>query len=94
MPSFLSRLFGKSEPSTAATGPAPILHNDFRIFPDPIKEGGVFRIAARVEKTIDGTVKTHHLIRADTRSSLDEATEASIAKAKQAIDQLGDTLFT
>ena len=92
MPSFLSRLFGKSEPA-AAKGAEPILHNDFRIFPDPIKEGAVFRIAARVEKTIDGTVKTHHLIRADTRSSAEEATDASIAKAKQAIDQLGDTLF-
>jgi len=94
MPSFLSRLFGKSEPSAAtAKGPEPVLHNDFRIFAAPIKEGSVYRIAARVEKTIDGAVKTHQLIRADTRSTVEEATEASIGKAKQAIDQLGDTLF-
>lgn len=92
MASFLSRLFGKSAPE-AAKGPEPTVHNEFRIFPEPIKEGAVFRIAARVEKTIDGEVKTHQLIRADTRSSQDEAVEASIAKAKQAIDQLGDTLF-
>ncbi|MFN3845995.1 MAG: HlyU family transcriptional regulator, partial [Paracoccaceae bacterium] len=37
--------------------------------------------------------KTHQLIRADTRATRDEAVEASITKAKQAIDQLGDTLF-
>ena len=92
MPSLLSRLFGKSsDPAPAAE---PVLHNDFRIFPEPIKEGSVFRIAARVEKTFGDTVKTHQLIRADTRSSMDEASEASIAKAKQAIDQLGDTLFS
>lgn len=93
MPSFLSRLFGASAPA-AAKAPEPILHNDFRIFPDPIKEGSTYRIAARVEKTIQGEVKTHQLIRADTRATLDEATEASTLKAKQAIDQLGDTLFS
>ncbi|MDO9639717.1 MAG: HlyU family transcriptional regulator [Pseudotabrizicola sp.] len=93
MTSFLSRLFGKSAAAPPAA-PDPVLHNDFRIFPDPIKEGSTFRIAARVEKTIAGEVKSHQLIRADTRGSLDEATEASVAKARQAIDQLGDTLFS
>ena len=42
---------------------------------------------------MDGAVKVHQLIRADTRTSHDEAVEASVAKAKQAIDQLGETLF-
>lgn len=93
MPSFLSRLFGKSTPPEPAKNAEPILHNDFRIFPDPIKEGSVYRIAARIEKTVEGQVKTHQLIRADTRSTMDEATEASVAKARQAIDQLGDALF-
>ena len=93
MTSFLSRLFGKSA-AAAPKAPEPILHNEFRIFPDPIKEGSAFRIAARIEKSFGDEIKTHQLIRADTRASLDEATEASIAKAKQAIDQLGDTLFS
>ena len=86
---FLTRLFGK----TAPAAPDAILHKDFRIFPQPIKEGAVFRIAARVEKEVDGVVRVHQLVRADTRNSLDEATEASVSKAKQAIDQLGDTIF-
>jgi hypothetical protein len=87
---FLSRLFGKSEPKA----PAAILHKDFRIFPQPIKEGAVFRIAARVEKDFGAETKVHSLIRADTRNTTDEAVESSIAKAKQAIDQLGDSLFS
>lgn len=89
MPSFLSRLFGKSEPAA----PEAILHKGFRIIPQPVRDGGVYRIAARVEKEVDGTLKIHNLIRADTSASLDEATEQSVNKAKMAIDQLGDGLF-
>ncbi len=85
----LSRFFGK--PAVAAA--QAVLHKDYRIFPQPIKEGAVYRIAARVEKDVGGGTKVHQLIRADTRSSAEEATEATIAKAKQAIDQLGDALF-
>ena len=85
---FLSRLFGKSTPVAQ-----PILHKDCRIFPQPIREGSAYRIAARIEKDVGGQVKVHQLIRADTRQSLDDATEATVAKAKQAIDQLGDALF-
>ena len=89
MPSFLSRLFGASAPKA----PEPILHKDYRIFPDPIKEGAIFRIAARIEKDFGDDTRTHRLIRADTRSSHDEAAQASVDKARQAIDQLGDSLF-
>ena len=85
----LSRLFGKSAPAA----PQAILHKEFRIFAQPIKEGASYRIAARVEKDVAGVTKVHQLIRADTRTSQDEAVEASVAKAKQAIDQLGETLF-
>lgn len=89
MPSFLSRLFAKP-----ALKPAePILHKEFRIFPAPIKEGGTFRIAARIEKDFGDDTKIHQLIRADTRTALDEAVQASTDKSRQAIDQLGDTLF-
>ncbi|MCF8485838.1 MAG: hypothetical protein K9G71_11505 [Rhodobacteraceae bacterium] len=89
MTSFLSRLFGKSAPQA----PEPVLHKEFRIFPQPIKDGAGFRIAARIEKDFGEETKTHHLIRADTHGAEDGAIEASVAKAKQAIDQLGDTIF-
>lgn len=93
MPSFLSRLFGKSDaPAPAAA--EPVVHKDFRIFPEPIKESGGWRIAARVEKDIGGATKTHNLSRADTFTDRDEAVQASLGKARLAIDQLGDTLFS
>ena len=87
--SLLSKLFG----SKAASQPEPEEHNDFLIFPDPVKESGGYRIAARIEKEIDGEVKTHHMIRADTYQSKETAIEASLAKAKLFIDQVGDGVF-
>ncbi|MFN3721651.1 MAG: HlyU family transcriptional regulator [Paracoccaceae bacterium] len=93
MASFLSRLFGGTSAPATPTAAQATLHKEFRIFPDPIPDGSAFRIAARIEKTFGDDTKTHQLIRADTRATRDEAVEASIAKAKQAIDQLGDTLF-
>lgn len=86
---FLSRLFGKSAPK----GPDPVLHKDCRILPQPIKEASGYRIAARIEKDFGGETKVHQLVRADTNTSLEDAVAASLAKAKQAIDQLGDDLF-
>lgn len=87
----LSRLFGKPAP---AAEPDPILYKDCRIFPQPIKDGSGYRLAARIEKDFGDQVKVHRLIRADTFTALDEASETSVAKAKLAIDQLGDALFT
>lgn len=88
MPSFLTRLFG-SKPSA----PEPILHKDYRIYPEPMKEAGGFRVAARIEKDVAGQAKTHQFIRSDVHASLESAMEASVDKAKLAIDQLGDDLF-
>jgi len=88
--SLLSRLFGSgSEPKE----PQSEMYNDFKIFPEPVKEGGSYRIAARIEKEIGGEVKSHYLIRADTYESASAATEASILKAKAMIDQQGDRIF-
>lgn len=86
---FLSRLIGKSAPK----GPEPVLHKDCRILPQPIKEASGYRVAARIEKDFGGETKVHQLVRADTNTSLEDAVAASLAKAKQAIDQLGDDLF-
>ena len=90
--SILSRLFG------GGTAPAPkevepVTHEGFRIYPEPAEEGGRWRINARVEKKIDGTLKTHRLIRADTLESREAATDATLAKARQVIDEQGDRLF-
>ena len=88
--SLLARLFGK----TAPKAPEPILHKDCRIFPEPQKAPGGFRVAARIEKDFGDVVKTHNLIRSDIHAGQDDAIEASVIKAKLAIDQLGDTIFS
>ncbi|SEM51240.1 hypothetical protein SAMN04488003_101375 [Loktanella fryxellensis] len=93
--SLWSRLLGGRDDADTGgnTTVEPVLHNGFRITPDPIREGSVHRIAAHIAKDIDGVSRSHHLIRADTMADRDEAMSASIAKARQMIDEQGDALF-
>jgi len=87
--SLLSRLFG----SGPKPGPDPEVYKDFRIFPEPQSGTGGFKIAARIEKEVAGETKAHHLLRADTVQTEEEAREFSIRKAKQLIDEQGERLF-
>lgn len=87
--SILSRLFGGG----ATPEPEPETYNGFRIYPEPVKEAGGYRVTARIEREIDGETKSHLMIRADTYQSLDAATEATLVKARQVIDQLGMSIF-
>ena len=86
--SLFTKLFGGGK-----TEPEPEIHNGYRIYPEPAKESGGYRLRARIEKEIDGQTRTHQLIRADTIASLEKACEASVNKAKQIIDEQGDRLF-
>lgn len=88
--SLLSKLFGggNAKPSTPAEE-----HNGFRIFPNPTSESGGFRVAARIEKDVNGETKTHAMIRADVCQSMEEATATSLRKAKQVIDEQGEAIF-
>lgn len=86
--SWLSKIFGKSEAAQSASVEE---YNGFRIIPEPISEGGQYRLAARIENA-DGS-KSHHLIRADMIRDRDDAVEAAVLKAKQMIDQLGERVF-
>ena len=86
----LSKLFGGGAPKSNVE---PTDYEGFRIYPEPIAEGGQHRIAARIEKSVAGETKVHKLIRADTLNELQAAVDASIAKAKQIIDEQGDRLF-
>lgn len=90
--SFLKKLFGGGG-SAEASEPASEIYEGFKITPTPQREGTQFRISARIEKEVDGTVKSHTLIRADTLGDLEGANEASISKAKQVIDEQGDRIF-
>lgn len=91
--SFLSKLFSSGTKSAKPEGPKPTEYKGMRITPDPIKDGANFRIAATIEMTRGDETLSHHLIRADTLGSHDQACEASINKAKLMIDQMGERLF-
>ena len=87
--SLLSKLFGGgSSPQVE-----PEIYKDFRIFPEPVKESGGYRVAARIEKEVGGETLSHKLIRADTCTAEDQAREISTSKAKTLIDERGEALF-
>ncbi len=88
--SLFSKLFGGGGAKPAKE---PEVYKDFRIFPEPQSGAGGFRIAARIEKEVGGETKTHHLLRADTVQSAEEAETFSIRKAKQLIDEQGERIF-
>ena len=87
--SFFKKLFGgRAEPETPKE-----TYMGYSITATPVSEGGAYRIGALIEKETDGQVLSHSLVRADTIQGLEAAQEASIAKAKQVIDQQGDRVF-
>lgn len=87
--SLFSKLFGGG----AAPEAEPEEHGGFLIYPEPIAEGGKYRLCARIEKTVDGELKSHRLIRADVLDDREAAHSVSLAKAKQVIEESGDRLF-
>lgn len=88
--SLLSRLFGGGSAQTKAE---PVLHNDYRIFPEPAQAQGGFQVQARIERDIDGETKIHRMIRADKCQSMEEASDTALFKARMLIDQQGDSIF-
>ena len=89
---FWDRLFGKGPAEAPASAPSEE-HKGFRITPKPIRDGGQYRVAARIEKEVGGVLRVHELVRADTLASPDEAKALSLAKARQMIDEQGDGIF-
>lgn len=89
-------LFGGSGDSDTAQTTKPEEnqeYKDFTISPAPIAEGGQFRTAGSISKELNGELKSSQFIRADNHSSRDAAVEHAIGKAKQVIDERGDSLL-
>jgi len=88
---FLKRLFGgKAAQRSDAAGET---YNGYLITPTPQPAGSQYRICARIEREVGGELRSHSLIRVDTLGDLKDAAAASIAKAKQVIDEQGDDIF-
>ena len=88
----LKQIFLGSEPQHKPA--ESVEHEGYVIEPAPIKEGGQYRLAAKITKQVDGETKTHHLIRADLFGEFDDAVKFAVAKAQQVIKEQGDKMFS
>ncbi|VAW15596.1 hypothetical protein MNBD_ALPHA09-1425 [hydrothermal vent metagenome] len=91
MAGFLSRLFGGGDAKEEAA--APEEYKGYAIAAVPKQDGSQWLTAGRITKEIDGETKTHDFIRADRHGDKDSAATFSLTKARQIIDEQGDTIF-
>lgn len=86
---FLFRPIEEGADSKGAKSSQHHKHKGFSIETQPLKEGSSFRVQGWIRK--DG--QEHHFIRADQSHSVDGGHELSLFKAKQCIDQMGESIF-
>jgi len=92
--SFLRKLFGGGGSATASRPAFEAMeHDGFVIQPEPIADGGQFRLCAVISRDFEGETRTHRMIRADMFPDAAMAAEASVRKAKQMIAEQGVRLF-
>ena len=94
---FLSRILGGTVSGGGAGGKlaetAEQEYNGYTIRPAPFEDHGQWITSGVIEKRVDDEVKQHHFIRADMYPGRESAAEASVFKAKQMIDMMGDGVF-
>lgn len=84
-------LMGQSEQTCA---PVVVHHYaGYLIYPEPIPEGGQYRLAGRICKEVDGKLLTHRFIRSDLFASAADAEQFMLQKAQRFIDQSGEQMF-
>lgn len=69
----------------------PEVYKDYLITPEPISEGGQFRLAGRIESQSSG--KSHQFIRADVFTSRADAEAAALSKGRRLCDEQGEAMF-
>jgi len=92
--SFLRKLFGLSGGTQDGNEGEAVEFEGYMIRPAPMAEGGQFRLCAMISREVNGEAREHRMIRADMFGSRDEASEASVRKAKQMIKEQGERLFS
>jgi hypothetical protein len=88
-----SRLAGGGGGASAAPEVAAVEYKGYRIRPTPYRNNDQYQTSGTIEKDTPEGQLAHAFIRADTYHSLDDAVAFTIAKAKQIIDQQGDSIF-
>jgi len=87
-------IFGGSSGDTAkSTAAEPIEYNGFTIVAEPISEGGQFRTAGTIRKEQAGNMREVRFIRADNNGDYQGAVDHSVYKAKQIIDEQGESIL-
>lgn len=92
MGSWFKRLLGLDDTQKKPSFTHEEDYQGYRLQIQPRPEGHQYRVAAIISK-LSEPEQQHHMIRADLCPTLDIATEQSLYKARQAVDQLGDQLF-
>ena len=88
-------LGGGSEPTASGGSSKDRMERigEYSVYAAPVKEGGQWRLAGRIEHDAPNGLMVRRFIRADLFSSQDDAIETTFRKAKQIIDQHGVGLF-
>ena len=84
---------GGNKPEAEARTLATERYNGFEVQAAPVKESGGWRVSGLIRKEIDGEIKQHHLVRADTCADAESATALTLTKAHRLIDEQGERLF-
>jgi hypothetical protein len=91
----LKKLFSalfKGQP-TQAVEVSPTEYAGYLIYPEPMAEGGQYRLAGRITREVEGTLLTHRFIRSDLFTSPADAERFMVQKAHTFIDQMGERMF-
>ncbi|MFQ2347413.1 MULTISPECIES: HlyU family transcriptional regulator [Aeromonas] len=84
-------LFGGQPAPVAEVTPTE--YAGYLIYPEPMAEGGQYRLAGRITKELDGVLQTHRFIRSDLFANPADAERFMVQKAHTFIGQMGDRMF-
>ncbi len=79
--------------ATPAVEVVPTEYAGYLIYPEPMAEGGQYRLAGRITKEVEGVVLTHRFIRSDLFVNPADAERFMVQKAHTFIDQMGERMF-
>ena len=90
---FIKRIFGNPSAKKGAKGIPSTYYNDFEIRPAPVQDSNGWRVSGTIAKEVDGTLKEHEFVRADSCSDKESAVALTLRKARQFIDERGERIF-
>ncbi len=79
---------GDEDPTADQEG---VEYKGFTIYATPRRKGSEWTTMGVITKEIDGETRRHEFIRVDTHHSKDAAVEFSLVKARQIVDEQGES---